>query len=197
MSRASRRRPRASSRPRAPRADRVVKDGGSLAVLIDGYNLLHAIPKFAPRGADLAPARERLEAWLAEAAARNGVAVCVLVWDGGDSRRSRGPLQIVQTRAGVSADERILDLCRERFAGRAASTWVVSSDRDIQIPARELGFVVVGAMTFYRRWESPSPGRRGRDGSSIDPGSRTRPRPTRSEVDELLDAFLEADRGDE
>lgn len=197
MSRPSRPLPRADWRPRAHRADRRVKGSGTLAVLIDGYNLLHAIPKFAPRGADLAPARERLEAWLAEAAARHGVSVCMLVWDGGNGRRSRGPLQIVHTRAGVSADERILDLCRERFVGRAASTWVVSSDRDIQVPARELGFVVVGAMTFYRKWESSGRGRGGRVGASDDPGSRTRPRPTRSEVDELMDAFLDADREDE
>ncbi|HKY61045.1 MAG TPA: NYN domain-containing protein, partial [Gemmatimonadota bacterium] len=54
------------------------------AVLVDGYNVLHAIPRFAPRGGDVAAARQALERWLAEAAARHGVVESVIVWDGRD-----------------------------------------------------------------------------------------------------------------
>lgn len=164
---------------------------GPDAVLVDGYNVLHAIPRFAPRGADLASARERFESWLSVAAGRAGVERSVLVWDGRGGRRERraGRLTILYTAAGVSADDRLLDLCRGEFASRSASTWVVSSDRDVQDPARQLGFTVIGAMAFYRRWSFA----RVSDAEN-DPGGAARLRSSPAEVDELLDAFLNADR---
>ena len=166
------------------------------AVLVDGYNVLHAIPRFAPRGGDLSAARERFESWLTRAAAEACVRECFLVWDGrgGQRQRRAGPVTILYTAAGVSADDRLLALCRGPFAARAATTWVVSSDRDVQQPARELGFFVLGAMAFHRRW-SPAVGpatgdpRRG-DHHDAAPGS-----PSAAEVDLLLAEFLEADRG--
>lgn len=163
------------------------------AVLVDGYNVLHAIPRFAPRGGDLGDARARFESWLAQAAAGAGVRECVLIWDGRDGQRQRrsGAVTVLYTAAGVSADDRLLALCRGPFAGRAASTWVVSSDRDVQDPARQLGFSVLGAMTFYRRWApTTGPAELAADGGRAGPGA-----PSRSEVDELLAEFLEADRG--
>ncbi|HYO47920.1 MAG TPA: NYN domain-containing protein [Gemmatimonadota bacterium] len=178
-------------------------DSAPDAVLIDGYNVLHAIPQFAPRGADLASARERFESWLSQAAGRAGVERCVLVWDGRGGRREHrvGRLTILYTAAGVSADDRLLDLCRGEFASRSASTWVVSSDRDVQDPARQLGFTVLGALAFYRRWsfdrvERESTSAKGdRTGDAEnDPGGAARLRSSRAEVDELLDAFLNADR---
>lgn len=167
---------------------------GPDAVLVDGYNVLHAIPRFAPRGADLASARERFESWLSQAAGLAGVERCVLVWDGRGGRREHraGRLTILYTAAGVSADDRLLDLCRGEFASRSASTWVVSSDRDVQDPARQLGFRVLGAMTFYRRWSTPKGDRTG--DAENDPGAAPRLRSSPAEVDELLDAFLNADR---
>ena len=164
------------------------------AVLVDGYNVLHAIPRFAPRGGDLAAARDRFEAWLVQAAAAFGVRECVLIWDGRDGQRQRraGPVRVLYTAAGVSADDRLLDLCRGAFAARAASTWVVSSDHDVQGPARQLGFAVLGAMTFYRRWApaaGPAADPRVADRDRSTPGA-----PSRAEVDELLAEFLEADR---
>ena len=167
------------------------------AVLVDGYNLLHAIPRFAPRGAELAPARAGLERWLADAAARQGVGEVVLVWDGGHSgespsRTSRGPLKVVFTQAGETADERILTLCREVFASRAAGTWVVSSDHGVQVPARELGFRTIGAMTFFRGWSEARPrGDCGREAERAAGGrEEAKPLPTRREVDELFEQFL-------
>ncbi|HET6360914.1 MAG TPA: NYN domain-containing protein, partial [Gemmatimonadota bacterium] len=129
---------------------------GPHAVLVDGYNVLHAISKFAPRGRDLGLARERFEAWLAQAAARAGVERCVLVWDGraGTREKRAGRLTVLYTAAGTSADERLLELCRGPFASRFASTWVVSSDGDVREPARQLGFPTLGAMEFYRSWTS-------------------------------------------
>jgi predicted RNA-binding protein with PIN domain len=162
------------------------------AVLVDGYNVLHAIPRFAPRGGDLSSARERFESWLFQAAAQAGVRDCVLVWDGRDGQRQRrvGPVTVLYTAAGVSADDRLLELCRGAFAARASSTWVVSSDRDVQGPARQLGFPVLGAMTFYRRWAPAGADPRGADGHRDAPGAQSR-----GEVEELLEEFLKADRG--
>lgn len=171
------------------------------AVLVDGYNLLHAIPRFAPRGAELAPAREALERWLAQAARRQEVADCVLVWDGGSRRRTRAPAPLSVLFAGseATADERIVDLCRGRYAALFRTTWVVSSDHDVQAPARDLGFTVLGAMTFYERWSAA--GRtRSRTGLARggDPRDRNgKPRPTRREVDDLLREFLATPPGGE
>ena len=175
--------------------------GAPEAVLIDGYNVLHAIPRFAPRGSDPAPARERFETWVAQEVDRRRVGDCVLVWDGrrGGRRACRSRrLTVLTTAAGVTADERILDLCRGTYAARAASTWVVSSDRDIQGPARQLGFEVLGAMAFYRRWLQSRAGEGERPrvrGSTDDPGAAARPRSSRAEIDELLDAFLDTRGG--
>ena len=170
---------------------------GPEAVLVDGYNVLHAIPKFAPRGGDLVSARDRFESWLAQAAAHAGVQRCILVWDGrGGVRQKRaGRLTVLYTAAGTSADDRLLELCRGPFASRNASTWIVSSDGDVREPARQLGFQTLGAMEFYRRWGPPAatndPTRR--KDSRRASGERTA-RPTRVEIDELLEAFLNADR---
>ena len=168
---------------------------GPHAVLVDGYNVLHAIPKFAPRGRDLVSARDRFEGWLAEAAGRAGVEHCILVWDGRDGSREKraGRLTILYTAAGTSADDRLLDLCRGPFASRSASTWVVSSDGDVREPARQLGFTALGAMEFYRRWTS-RPGRdEPRRGHAPSPPEARPVRSSRGEIDELLDAFLSAD----
>jgi predicted RNA-binding protein with PIN domain len=167
------------------------------AVLVDGYNVLHAIPRFAPRGGDIVAARHALERWLAEAAARQRVAESVIVWDGRDgvgSATRSGRLRVLYTEASRTADERILELCRGPYANRSQSTWVVSSDRDIQGPARQLGFTAMGAMIFYRRWSSDGPAsrgsarRRGRPGRVS--GAEANPRPPRAEVDDLLDELL-------
>jgi predicted RNA-binding protein with PIN domain len=171
---------------------------GPQAVLVDGYNVLHAVPTFAPRGRDLAPARDRFETWLAEAAARAGVDRCILIWDGraaARGKRIRG-IDVLYTAAGTSADQRILELCRGTYASRAATTWVVSSDGDVRGPARQLGFPVVGAMQFYRRWAASATvegRRRGRRRDGEGAGDERPARGSRAEVDELLEAFLEAD----
>lgn len=166
------------------------------AVLVDGYNVLHAIPRFAPRGGDLSAARERFESWLSQAAGQARVGQCVLVWDGrgGQKVRRSGTLTVLYTAAGVSADDRVLDLCRGAFAPRSGSTWVVSSDRDVQDPARQLGFTVLGAMAFYRGWSTPKDDRSGDTDNDPDDRVPAKRSPSRAEVDELLDAFLNAER---
>lgn len=163
---------------------------------MDGYNLLHAIPRFAPRGADPAPARAELERWLADAALRRGVPEVLLVWDGDGGGaaacRPRRPLRIVFTKSGETADDRILAFLRGPYAGRAANTWVVSSDHGVQVPARELGFEALGAMTFFRRWsDARARGSCAREAEKDETGGK--PRPTRREVDRLLQEFLDAE----
>lgn len=173
------------------------------AVLVDGYNVLHAIARFAPRGGPVEPARTAFQAWLAEAARRRGVREVVVVWDGrtaGREPRAPAPLKVLFTPKGTTADDRILDLCRGTYAGRASTTWVVSSDREVQGPARQLGFEGIGAMTFYRRWArgggGPGRSRSGSGGGSgsgsrDEPGGAKKPRrASADEVEELLDAFL-------
>lgn len=167
-----------------------------LAVLVDGYNVLHAIPRFAPRGAPIEPARAAFEAWLSQAARRRGVGDVVLVWDGsggGRQPRAPAPLTVLYTPTGKTADERILELCRSRYADRAAGTWVVSSDREVQGPARQLGFEGIGAMTFYRRWAHDRPRSSRRAPGARPPAERKPRRASEEEVEELLDAFLSRD----
>ena len=165
------------------------------AVLVDGYNVLHAISRFAPRGGDVAEARHALERWLVEAAARYGVPEIVLVWDGGHGAAAAtrsGRLRVIYTDASRTADERILELCRGPYANRSGSTWVVSSDRDVKGPAGQLGFTTLGAMTFYRGWSpdgGASGGHRTARAERIS-GAEANPRPARREVDGLLDELL-------
>ncbi|MEJ2152511.1 MAG: NYN domain-containing protein [Gemmatimonadota bacterium] len=125
--------------------------------MVDGYNVLHAIRRFAPRGGDPAPKRAAFECWLADAAVRHGVTACVLVWDGSTAPTEGPPnlpLDVIYSGRSKTADVRLLELCRDDYADHAARSWVVSSDHGVQRPARELGFVVLGAMTFYRRWST-------------------------------------------
>lgn len=169
---------------------------------MDGYNLLHAIPRFAPRGGELAPPRTALERWLAQAARRQAVTDCVLVWDGENAGRSRAPrpLTVLFTGPGVTADDRILDLCRGKYGARSHATWVVSSDHGVQVPARELGFTILGAMTFYQRWAAAAAvaARAGAGRGSGRPGGDDKPQPTRREVEELLREFeAHHDRGED
>ncbi len=164
-------------------------------VLVDGYNLLHAIPRFAPRGAELAPARAELERWLADAAARRAVPEVVLVWDGdaglpADGPKPHRPLRVVFTPAGETADDRILSLLRGTYSDRADRAWVVSSDHGVQVPARELGFEVLGAMRFFRRWSDA----RARGSCAKEAERAEKPTPTRREVERLLEEFLDADQ---
>jgi predicted RNA-binding protein with PIN domain len=122
---------------------------------VDGYNVLHAIRRFAPRGGDPAPKRAAFERWLADAAIRHSVTDCVVVWDGAvapTEAPSNPSLDVIYSGRSKNADMKLLELCRGDYADQAARAWVVSSDRGVQQPARELGFAVLGAMTFYRRW---------------------------------------------
>ncbi|MFN2384114.1 MAG: NYN domain-containing protein [Gemmatimonadota bacterium] len=156
------------------------------AVLVDGYNLLHAIPRFAPRGAELAPARAQLEEWLGQAARAAAVSECLLVWDGRAGSRANpttAPLTVIFTPTGVTADDRLLALCRGSYAARAATTWIISSDHGVQTPARQLGFTVLGAKTFYDRWATARP----RGGCAPERhATATKPRPSRADTEAWL-----------
>ncbi len=140
----------------------------------------------------MAPARVALERWLGGTARAHAAPEVVLVWDGTRARRAaRSPalLRVVFT-GGETADERIRALMRGPYAGRADSTWVVSSDREVQGPARELGFTALGAMAFYRRWSTRPRGTG--TGGDADAGAAPRPRPSRTQVEALLAEMLEA-----
>lgn len=142
----------------------------------------------------MASARSRLETWLARVARERDVSPCVIVWDGGErgSRaRSVAPLEVIYTARGTEADDRLRQLMRDRFADRASTTWVVSSDRAVKRSARDLGFVPLGAMTFWKRW-ADEPGRRKgrRNPVSGAPEPSEKPRPTKAGVEDLLAEML-------
>jgi len=88
---------------------------------------------------------------------------------------------------------------RDRFADRASTTWVVSSDREVKRSARDLGFVPLGAMTFWKRWTDEPGGRKGRRNPVSDaPEPSEKPRPTKAGVEDLLAAMLgEEEEGDD
>lgn len=139
-----------------------------------------------------------LEAWLARTARARSLSDVVLVWDGrasGRASRPPSPLKVIYTSKNETADERILALCRGRYAGRGAGTWVVSSDREVQGRARQLGFGVLGAMTFYRRWERREGSGRERGAAPPVRGASDKPlHASRAEVEDLLRNFLDRSR---
>jgi predicted RNA-binding protein with PIN domain len=110
-------------------------------ILLDGYNVVHAVPslaRLAERGLDLA--REGLVRRCAERAAarRDGTQFCV-VFDGDSEvqgvRRGAAPaVDVVFSRTGETADERILALVDAQAAGTDCT--VVSNDAYVTGQAR-------------------------------------------------------------
>lgn len=101
-------------------------------VIIDGYNLLHAHPSYAPGpGADLDALRARLVADLAGFA--QGGPRTIVVFDGGGNTASDGAphhlgaLTIIFSPYGMTADATIEALA-QRFRERGERVLVVTSD---------------------------------------------------------------------
>lgn len=121
-----------------------------IKILVDGYNLLGALRGM---GGPLEANREALVRLLASYAARRPHEVTVVfdaMHEGGlmEARDRRGPVTLVYTALGETADDRIV---RMVDAQPGAAWLVVTSDRALAQAAKRRGADVVGAGTFSER----------------------------------------------
>jgi len=127
-----------------------------VTLIVDGYNVIHAVPELERQlDRSLEAAREGLVGLCREYRARRGDAGRVwVVFDGSAEYPSglhsdRGGVRVVFTQEGEEADERILRLVRDD-QGRSEFL-VVSNDTQIVNNARGLGARVISGPTFYRQ----------------------------------------------
>ncbi len=151
-------------------------------LLIDGYNLLHAVVGGRPGAGD----RDRLVA-LIESYCRRGSYRARIVFDATASlrrRERRGEVEIRSVAQGRTADEEILAELAAT-ADRTAYT-VVSNDRRIADAARKRKFKVLSCEEFARALESLPP---------ADPGAKPAG-PDDAEVEGWMEEFGLPGEGD-
>lgn len=127
-------------------------------LIVDGYNLIHAVPRYAQLAAtDIDSARERLIADLGARAAE-GQPVTV-VFDGGGNPssdgtpRSMGGVTVIFSPAGTEADSVIEGLAAAiRSDGEEAE--VVTSDAATRWTSVGAGVVVTRASSFGRELQA-------------------------------------------
>ncbi|MBI4341243.1 MAG: NYN domain-containing protein [Candidatus Omnitrophica bacterium] len=124
-----------------------------ITVVLDGYNVIHAIPALARElDRSLQAAREALVRLCREYRARRGdVGRLYVVFDGADAegggpREDQHGVTVLFTRHGEEADERIVRLIRE--GGRSRFV-VVSNDAQIANNARAHGARTMSGQEFY------------------------------------------------
>lgn len=124
-----------------------------IALILDGYNVIHAVPELARQmDRSLEAAREalvrRCEAYRAR---RGDIGQIYVVFDGrdadafGSSEQPRGRVTLCFTRAPEEADQRILRLIEAERPGRCV---VVSNDNEVFNNARAYGARVISAQEF-------------------------------------------------
>ena len=135
-----------------------------VTVILDGYNVIHAVPELARQlDRSLEAAREALVALCGEYRARRGdVARLYVIFDGNQDdasgpRAGRGGVRVLFTQRQEEADERILSLIRAD--GRRSRFVIVSNDTHIFNNARALGARVISVQTFYGEVHPARPGR--------------------------------------
>jgi predicted RNA-binding protein with PIN domain len=120
-------------------------------IIVDGYNLIHAIPELARMlTADAESARDRLVLLLADCAARRNAEV-MIVFDGrrgqaGLPSRGAHRVQVVFSRSPQTADDVIKGLLVR--SGHPRATTVVTSDNSIALHCRDYGARVVKSGEF-------------------------------------------------
>lgn len=133
--------------------------------VIDGYNLIHAIPELARLvGTDLERARDALVDKLAVYRSKRNVRVTV-VFDGRSAAvqptRPPGGVEVVFSRAPQNADAKIKNMIALEKSPR--SWTVVTSDNSIVIFARDYGAKTIPSAEFAAQLgpirEAPSAGR--------------------------------------
>lgn len=163
-------------------------------VIIDGNNLLHAMPAHAPLPA---VGRETLvrvvERWAARS--EGDVASVTLVFDGprpqsGMARQMSSDRVSVRFSAPITADDVIVELIQKAF--RPDELRVVTSDSAIRHEARLRRCRCTDAAAFARElFATPAPSSPG-----VDPSAEKPSTVSESEVREWLDAFGLADGDD-
>ena len=135
-----------------------------VTVVLDGYNVIHALPELARHlDRSLEAAREALVALCRDYRARRGdIERLYVVFDGDHAsgrwpKTERGGVTVLFTERPEKADERILSLIRAQ--GGRARFLVVSNDNEIFNNARALGARAISAQEFSGRLR-PSSARR-------------------------------------
>ncbi len=122
-------------------------------IVIDGYNLIHAVPELARLlERDAEHARDRLVTLLADFRATRKVSVTV-VFDGqgfsGLHARPTGGVEVAFSRPPQNADARIKAMLAKEKSPRACT--VVTSDNSIALHVRDFGAKVVRSEDFARQ----------------------------------------------
>ena len=139
-------------------------------VMLDGYNVIHAVPELARElDRSLEAAREALVSLCRDYRARHGdVARLYVVFDGNQAharglQADRGGVTVLFTQKGEEADERILSVVRDD--GGQSRFVIVANDTHISNNARALAARVIPVHTFYR---NARPARLTRSSSAAD-----------------------------
>jgi len=138
-------------------------------IVIDGYNLIHAIPELARLvGSDLERAREALVTKLAVYRSQRKVRVTV-VFDGTGTPGPRtwppGGIEVVFSRAPQNADEKIKNMLALEKNPR--SWTVVTSDNSIVIFARDYRAKTIPSAEFAAQLSSTCKAPSGRHSSFV------------------------------
>jgi predicted RNA-binding protein with PIN domain len=134
-----------------------------VTLVLDGYNVIHAVPELARRlDQSLEAAREALiEFCQAYRAKRGDVAQLCIVFDGDDAYAGPGPARagvaVLFTRRGEEADERILSLIRAD--GGRSRFLIVSNDTYVLNNARAHGARVISVSEFCAQVQPAAPSR--------------------------------------
>jgi predicted RNA-binding protein with PIN domain len=121
--------------------------------VVDGYNLIHAMPELARLvGSDLERARDALVSKLAVYRSQRNVRVTV-VFDGrgaaGQQTRPPGGIEVVFSRAPQSADAKIKNMLAVE---KSPKSWtVVTSDNSIVRYVRDYGAKTIPSAEFAAR----------------------------------------------
>jgi len=120
-------------------------------VVIDGYNLIHAMPELARLvGSDLERARDALVSKLAVYRSRRGDVRVTVVFDGqsmaAQQSRPPGGIEVVFSRAPQNADAKIKTMLSLE---KSPKSWtVVTSDNSIVRYARDYGAKTIPSAEF-------------------------------------------------
>lgn len=127
-----------------------------VTLILDGYNVAHAVPELARQmDRSLQAAREALVRLCEAYRSRRGdVGKLYLVFEGRDDSdfgprsQPRGGVTVLFTQQGEEADRRILKLIESERSSRCL---VVSNDNEVANNARAFGARIISAQDFYRQ----------------------------------------------
>lgn len=160
-----------------------------ITVILDGYNVAHAVPELARQmDQSLEAAREALVRLCQEYRGRRGdIGRLYVVFEGRDDSaygpraQHHGGVTVLFTQEPEEADRRILKLI-ESERGRSRCV-VVSNDNEVANNARAFGARVVSVQEFYRQARPMSASRQH---PAADPGKAT---PSARDAQQITDEY--------